>query len=147
MGNSYPLISPVGEVCDPEDPERQGLPLSLECATSRMRIRGQDQPDSRRPAKLEIGPSTRNTPVDHPRCCKLFLRIWGPSLFLGVLVFSSCVSAAIALQRQQGLAVTVLEQVVASRELESILDKALVGLEALKPDQFAVAWEEVGVRI
>lgn len=71
----------------------------------------------------------------------LLLRIVGPTLFMSLLIFGSCISAAFYLHQRQSASVAVLDEAIASRNNAGELLKALDELASLPPDRRARADE------
>src|SRR3954471_20962020 len=70
----------------------------------------------------------------------LLFRIAGPTLFMSLLFFGSCITAAFYLHHQQSASVRVLDEAIASRKIAGDLLKALGDLAGLPADR----WDEAG---
>src|SRR3954453_7923245 len=65
----------------------------------------------------------------------LLIRIAGPTVFVSLLFFGSCITAAFYLHHQQSASVRVLDEAIASRKIAGDLLTALDDLAALPADR------------
>jgi two-component system sensor histidine kinase HydH len=63
----------------------------------------------------------------------LLFRIAGPTVFVSLLFFGSCITAAIYLHHQQSASVRILDEAIASRQIAEDLLKAVAELAVLPP--------------
>src|SRR3954471_20242338 len=69
----------------------------------------------------------------------LLFRIAGPTLFMSLLFFGSCITAAFYLHHRQSASVRVLDEAIASRRNAGELLRALDELTDLPADRWAEA--------
>lgn len=91
-------------------------------------------------------PGTDPGDPDAPITSQLLFTVYIPSLFLSMLFFGSCLSAAVYL-RQRASTLRVGENETRGQEIKRALDDALRRLEAAQADDVGPARREVGVLI
>jgi two-component system sensor histidine kinase HydH len=82
-----------------------------------------------------MAPGPRPLPTESPMLTRsLLFRIAGPTLFVSLLFFGSCITAVVYLNHQQSASVRILDEAIASRQIAEELLKALAELAGLPGD-------------